>query len=451
MENYINEAITEYSKIESISPKLGFIKGALSIFKIDINMNNKIKKGTGFFLKIKSKYSDNFYHYYLITNEHVIEKDLIKERQIKFIIYYHFEEIYKEFTINTSETFIKEYNTNENVDITIIQIKQNEIPSQYFIEPDYNFYNNILLDEQFLKVKDSTKTDIIIHQFPLGLEQSYSKGNIFEINDSNIFYTNSTENGSSGSPIMLIGSEKVIGIHSRKYENQKNQGFLLDIVINDKERIEKCDFYEEKNKHLKDYDAIIKEKTLNGRKYVKDNYIISLDNKNSIFCFNIENINNKKLFQYYININNFYDKIIKDGNKLSYKQKIEEIFKKVDTNIYQSKIEEKDEILIFNIFGNDFNLYHKKQEGITIIYKDDNNNQIKLFGSQFIKRNKDNFKLIINNQEEELCEFYPKKRGENMLIILLKQIKPITDISEMFENCNQLYEISYISNLIPIK
>lgn len=64
MENYINEAITEYSKIESISPKLGFIKGALSIFKIDITMNDKIKKGTGFFLKIKSKYSDNFYHYH---------------------------------------------------------------------------------------------------------------------------------------------------------------------------------------------------------------------------------------------------------------------------------------------------------------------------------------------------------------------------------------------------
>jgi len=306
MENCNNEAIIINSKIKSIKPKLSFIKGALSIFKIHIYLGNgQTRTGTGFFLKIKSKYSDESYQYYLITNEHIILQDLLKNEQIKFIIYYHFEEMCKEFIINTSESFIKEYKTSEDLDITIIQIKKDEIPWQYFIEPDYEFFNNI---NYYINAK------IIIHQFPLGLEQAYSKGNIVKIDKNNIFYTNSTENGSSGSPIMLIDSEKVIGIHRGNFNIKMNCGILLNIIINDEERIKKCNFYKEKNKNLNYYyyyNAITVEKTFNGRKYVKDNYNISLDNRNDIFFFNIENIENKKLFQCNINIDDFYDIIIR--------------------------------------------------------------------------------------------------------------------------------------------
>ena len=77
-------------------------------------------------------------------------------------------------------------------------------------------------------------------------------GHLVEINDYNIRYKVSTENGSYGSPIILLSNYKIIGIH-QSYDEEKD----LNIGINI-ENIIKCI-----NKNEIIFEYIIKKKDLN--------------------------------------------------------------------------------------------------------------------------------------------------------------------------------------------
>ena len=57
----------------------------------------------------------------------------------------------KSFSFNKSQRFIKEYRTDFNIDVTIVEIKPDEIPVILFLEPDYNINN----------YKNYEKSDII--------------------------------------------------------------------------------------------------------------------------------------------------------------------------------------------------------------------------------------------------------------------------------------------------
>ena len=73
---------------------------------------------------------------------------------------------------------------------------------------------------------------------------------------------------------------------------------------------------------------------------------------------------------------------------------------------------------------------------ITITYNI-NENEIKLFGEDFVKNNKDNCYLLIEGKKENLCSKW-EINDKRLLEIKLIEIKTITDMSNMFSYCISL-------------
>ena len=139
-----NEAIT-HNPIISLN---GILENNSKI-KLDSNIINtsksvsrirtKEKDGTGFLLKT---FKDNIEFYCLITNEHIVTKNMIDTKQ-KIVIYYDTESESREIILNKEQRFIKEYR-NMDIDITLIEIlKEDNINKKYFLLP-YTGNNNII-------------------------------------------------------------------------------------------------------------------------------------------------------------------------------------------------------------------------------------------------------------------------------------------------------------------
>ena len=69
---------------------------------------------------------------------------------------------------------------------------------------------------------------------------------------------------------------------------------------------------------------------------------------------------------------------------------------------------------------------------------------IKLFGEEFLNNNKNNCKIIIDNQEQDIIEYYDLQNNENkeILKIILKAIETISKMIYMFSNFPSLSDIS---------
>ena len=207
-----------------------FIEGTKTILKQMEKSICKIcikdgTKGTGFFCKIPL--SDKNFLSTIVTNNHVInEKYLNKEKEI--IIKMNDGNKTEIKTINIKNKF---YYTNKDYDITIIQIESKKDNSYEFLELD----DNILNDNGLGYVGNS----IYLLHYPSHFEEdkvavSYGilKGR-FEDKTYNFMHYCSTEYGSSGSPILNISNNKVIGIHKQKGTNNYNVGaFLYDAIKN---------------------------------------------------------------------------------------------------------------------------------------------------------------------------------------------------------------------------
>ena len=84
---------------------------------------------------------------------------------------------------------------------------------------------------------------------------------------------------------------------------------------------------------------------------------------------------------------------------------------------------------------------------INIIYDIKEGNEIKIFGKEFVKHNKNICKMIIDNKEYEITERYNiKSKKINKLKIKLEGINNVNDISYMFSECSSLSSIPDISN-----
>ena len=82
---------------------------------------------------------------------------------------------------------------------------------------------------------------------------------------------------------------------------------------------------------------------------------------------------------------------------------------------------------------------------MTIKYKiKDDDKRIKLFGSDFIKNNKDKCYIIIDNKKTELKE-YIENIKQNKIEIKLYETGIITNMSYMFSGCNSLNSLPDIS------
>ena len=93
-----------------------------------------------------------------------------------------------------------------------------------------------------------------------------------------------------------------------------------------------------------------------------------------------------------------------------------------------------------------FNHLFFKDE-IKLIYKlEEEEEEIKILGKQFIEKNKNKCYIIYKNKKYELNEYFKVEEMNKNLEIKIKGINRITDISYMFYECSSLISIDDISN-----
>ena len=198
--------------------------------------------GTGFFIKLERNKKP---FYCLMTNQHVIESEMILNKEIIFL-YDNEERLISEIKLNIKERIIICFMELLKLDVTLVEIipKDNINYQTYFLLP-YNF-NNDFNPHQFM-IKD-----IEIMQYPQGGEQCFSYGKTCGLypDNYNIFIHNCNTNfGSSGGPIFLSGDQRVIAIHKGVYNVVKeNAGIFIEPIIkylqNYKRNGEGIEYYE---------------------------------------------------------------------------------------------------------------------------------------------------------------------------------------------------------------
>ena len=83
---------------------------------------------------------------------------------------------------------------------------------------------------------------------------------------------------------------------------------------------------------------------------------------------------------------------------------------------------------------------------IDIIYDIKKGSEIKIFGEEFVKNNKNICKMIIDNKEYEITEKYNiKSKKIKKLKIKLEGINNVTNMSYMFYGCSSLSSLPDIS------
>ena len=197
---------------------------ATGTVKIESNNDQGQTLGSGVFLKIER---NNKPFNFLMTNHHIITKDMIEQGET-ITIFYDNEKSKLSLELNKKERIIQTYNDFQ-IDVTVVEIIPiDKIENKFFLNVDLDDYRSI-------KEKD---IPIQVIQYPNGENLSYSNGkmNLFQSIDYMFYHDASTLEGSSGSPIVLKGKEKVIGIHkgSKKDKNnviKKNVGIFIGIVI----------------------------------------------------------------------------------------------------------------------------------------------------------------------------------------------------------------------------
>ena len=309
------------------------------------------QSGTGFFTNIK--FNENEIHHFLVTNDHVLGEDSIKnERSILIEM-----KDKKEILIKIDKSR-KTYN-NKELDATFIEIRKKDNINCTYLELD----DDLEKDNEILRKKYEKKSIYII-QYPKD-EICVSYGIINFLDNFNINHFCNTESGSSGSPILSLDSFKIIGIHRRANINQKyNTGSLLKKAIEDF-----------KNKFLADIN-------------INNNYNLKNNNEN------LNGINTNIIF--------------KNSNKIT---KLNEISIRY--------------------------LINENEEGI------------RLFGEEFVNNNKENCFLTLNNKDYELCDYinfdeYNINKNEENFEVVLKENKKITNMSNIFNDCESLKCISNI-------
>ena len=190
--------------------------------------------GTGFFCNIINDWN---IMKVLITNNHILNKeDLSLGKKLKFSI--NNDEIAYEREIDETRKIY----TNEEYDITIIEIKQNDkldkidyfdIDKQIFKENSNELFRNM---------------NIYLLHYPKGNRMQYSIGLIKNIDDYTIRHLCDSSGGSSGAPIINSMNFQVIGIHKGAAERGNyNLGTLLKeplLKFNDKNGLEYIKYVE---------------------------------------------------------------------------------------------------------------------------------------------------------------------------------------------------------------
>lgn len=216
------------------------ISGTRTILNQLINCICKIKikgvNGTGFFCSINLGNINpiNF----LITNNHVIDKEYYENNKEIELLLNDEEEVIILNLEKKRKTFF-----DEKYDISLIEIKK-----------DDDIKNFLELDERIFKDNEKSLYEdksIYLLQYPNGKKAAVSYGLVNSFDNFNINHTCSTELGSSGSPIINLENNKVIGVHKEASINFNfNIGTFLKFPLNNflenyknKNKISNSDFY----------------------------------------------------------------------------------------------------------------------------------------------------------------------------------------------------------------
>lgn len=197
-------------------------------------------KGRGFLIKLKG---NNHSFFCLMTNENVIKDDTV-ERKIEVL--YDNQEKKIEIILDKSERFIKSFKYL-NINCVVVEILLKDcVDEKYFLSPNENYVNSI---------KDLIKKEIYIPLLSGGKNLSYSKGLISNINkekENEFTHTATTDYGSSGSPIFLIKTKEIIGMHmGTNNSKSSNFGNFLYPLINELKNLQnKNEIHSEDNQDL---------------------------------------------------------------------------------------------------------------------------------------------------------------------------------------------------------
>ena len=152
------------------------------------------------------------------------------------------------------------------------------------------------------------------------------------------------------------------------------------------------------------------------------------------------------------NIEKYYNirKFINENNYRNYEMLLNKREINNNNNIKNEIKEIINDDNINNKFKKIIEIYNKMEyiDEIIIRYKiNKNENEIKIFGSDFIKNNKDKCKIIYEEKEYEIKEKFniDDKIKNEILEIKLKGINNITDMSYMFFGCSNLSNLPDIS------
>ena len=203
----------EYNEEDVNNAEINFLKVSSSICKISASS----QIGSGFLLKylIEDKIS-----YFLISNESVITKDMIQNKDIIHILYDK-ESKNAEIKLDEKERFIKNFKEID-FNITLVEIlSKDNIENYYFLNPEIEKYD----ENKLINGK------IYIPYYPLEGKIANSEGSIEKIDKSEFSYSTKTEQISLGSPIFLEKSINVIGIH-KSNNNNKNYGDFIFPIFN---------------------------------------------------------------------------------------------------------------------------------------------------------------------------------------------------------------------------
>ena len=206
--NIIKQMIVDEAKIRTHVDLETANKISKAVCKILIKINERTQAGTGFFLTYKNIN-------YLITCYHVVNSKIKK-----FDI-----EIWdkKIFSLELSNRYIEYF--DGIFDITAIELKRSDEFVNYIDYLDY--------DLNYIKGYTQYKNINIFNLgYPKGLNSVAESGKIEKIIENEFYHDINTEKGSSGSPIILFNTLKVIGIHKQAdIEKKLNVGTFIDVIF----------------------------------------------------------------------------------------------------------------------------------------------------------------------------------------------------------------------------
>ena len=170
-------------------------------------------QGTGFFCKIPFP-DHNKILPVLITSSHVINEEFLNKDDAKIILEIKADPNVKELNLKDRIKY-----ANKKYDTTIIEIKAEDNISD-FLELDDIIVDDIISDKN--KNEIFVDENIYILEYVKG-ELNYSTGILRNTDENNkvlLRHTCGTGSGSTGSPILNVKTNRVIGIHLSKVMNK---------------------------------------------------------------------------------------------------------------------------------------------------------------------------------------------------------------------------------------